>query len=182
MQSDIYSLGLVLYEVFTGKRAFEAATLAELVRLHSETTPVSPSSLVKELDPAVENAILRCLDPEPSNRPSSALAVAARLPGGDPLAAALAAGETPSPQMVAASGSTAALPWKIAVPTSGRRACSVWRPSHSWPPRSSMIEKAQLTKPPEVLADKARELDPDASATPRRRATPLTPSISTTIF
>ena len=63
MQSDIYSLGLVLYEVFTGKRAFEASTLAELVRLHSETTPLSPSSLVKELDPAVESAILRCLDP-----------------------------------------------------------------------------------------------------------------------
>src|ERR1700727_1840927 len=117
VQSDIYSLGLVLYEVFTGKRAFEASTLAELVRLHTETTPVSPSSLVKELDPAVESAILRCLDSEPSNRPSSALAVAARLPGGDPLAAALAAGETPSPQVVAASGETAALPWKIAVPS-----------------------------------------------------------------
>ena len=42
VQSDIYSLGLVLYEVFTGKRAFEASTLAELVRLHSETTPAQP--------------------------------------------------------------------------------------------------------------------------------------------
>src|ERR1700735_4052773 len=92
IQSDIYALGLVLYEVFTGKRAFEASTLAELVRLHSETTPVSPSTLVRELDPAVENTILRCLDPEPSNRPQSALAGAARVPGGDPLAAALAAG------------------------------------------------------------------------------------------
>src|SRR5579863_8548117 len=81
MRSDIYSLGLVLYEVFTGKRAFEAATLAELVRLHTESTPVSPTTLVKDLDPAVESAILRCLDSEPSNRPSSALAVAARLPG-----------------------------------------------------------------------------------------------------
>ena len=42
VQSDIYSLGLVLYEIFTGKRAFEAATLAELVRLHSETSPGEP--------------------------------------------------------------------------------------------------------------------------------------------
>jgi serine/threonine protein kinase len=157
VQSDIYSLGLVLYEVFTGKRAFEASTLAELVRLHTETSPVSPSTLVKELDPAVESAILRCLDPEPSNRPSSALAVAARLPGGDPLAAALAAGETPSPQMVAASGDTAALPWKIAVPTlavalAGLTAFVFLASSFS------MIEKAQLTKSPEVLADKARDL------------------------
>ncbi len=157
IQSDIYSLGLVLYEVFTGKRAFEAATLAELVRLHSETLPASPSSLVKELDPAVESTILRCLDSEPSNRPSSALAVAARLPGGDPLAAALAAGETPSPQMVAASGDTAALPWKIAVPTLAAAllglATFVFLTA-----TFSMVEKANLNKPPEVLADKARDL------------------------
>ena len=157
MQSDIYALGLVLYEIFTGKRAFEASTLAELVRLHSETTPASPSTLVKELDPAVESAILRCLDPEPSKRPASALAVAASLPGGDPLAAALAAGETPSPQMVAASGETAALSWKIAVPTLAVAlvglAAFVFLAASS-----SMIEKEQLTKPPEVLADKAREL------------------------
>jgi predicted Ser/Thr protein kinase len=157
VQSDIYSLGLVLYEVFTGKRAFDASTLAELVRLHSETTPVSPSTLVKELDPAVENAILRCLDPEPSNRPSSALAVAARLPGGDPLAAALAAGETPSPQLVAASGSIAALAFKIALPTAlAALAClALFAVLEA---TSSMLERSQLTKSAEVLADKARDL------------------------
>ena len=45
---------------------------------------------------------------DPDLRPASALAVAAALPGGDPLAAALAAGETPSPEMVAAAGETSA--------------------------------------------------------------------------
>src|ERR1700735_4889791 len=61
VQSEIYSLGLVLYEVFIGRRAFEASTLAELVRLHSETTPLSPSTLEKETGPAVELAVLRRL-------------------------------------------------------------------------------------------------------------------------
>ena len=53
-----------------------------------------------DIDPAVEKVIRRCLDPDPAKRPATALAVAAALPGGDPLAAALAAGETPSPEMV----------------------------------------------------------------------------------
>jgi serine/threonine-protein kinase len=102
--SDIYSLGLVLYEVFTGKKAFDAPTLNELLQLRrSDTTPTGPSSIVPDLDPLVERVIDRCLQKDPSLRPSSALQVAAALPGGDPIAAALAAGETPSPEMVAAA-------------------------------------------------------------------------------
>ena len=61
------------------------------------------------MDPAVERVILRCLEKEPHERPKSATAVAASLPGGDPLAAVLAAGETPSPEMVAAAGKSVAI-------------------------------------------------------------------------
>ena len=114
-QSDLYSLGLVLYEVFTGKRAFTAEALAELMRSGGVSTPSRPSSVVKDLDPAAERAILRCLEPDPRNRPPSALSVAAALPGGDPLAAALAAGETPSPEMVAAAGETSGISRRTAI-------------------------------------------------------------------
>ncbi|HSE26494.1 MAG TPA: protein kinase, partial [Pyrinomonadaceae bacterium] len=104
IRSDIYSLGLVLYEVFTGKKAFDAPTIGQLLDLRrSDTTPTTPSSLVQNIDPLVERVILRCLEKDPDRRPASALQVAASLPGGDPLAAALAAGETPSPEMVAAT-------------------------------------------------------------------------------
>lgn len=104
VKSDIYSLGLVLYEVFTGKKAFDAPTIGQLLDLrNSDTTPTTPSSLVQNIDPLVERVILRCLEKDPEKRPASALQVAASLPGGDPLAAALAAGETPSPEMVAAA-------------------------------------------------------------------------------
>jgi hypothetical protein len=110
IKSDIYSLGLVLYELFTGRRAFEAATLNELIKLRrSDTTPTTPTSIVKDLDPVVEKVIDRCIQKDPSLRPSSALQVAAALPGGDPIAAALAAGETPSPEMVAAAPTEGAL-------------------------------------------------------------------------
>ena len=105
-KSDLYSLGLVLYEILTGKRAFNATTLPELIRQRESAVPASPSAIVRDLDPLVERVILRCLEKDPAQRPASALQVAAALPGGDPLAAALAAGETPSPEMVAAAGAT----------------------------------------------------------------------------
>ena len=105
-KSDIYSLGLILYEILTGKRAFEASTLAELIKQRESGTITNPSTLIRDLDPLIERVVLRCLETDPDKRPASALQVAAALPGGDPLAAALAAGETPSPEMVAAAGQT----------------------------------------------------------------------------
>ena len=113
-QTDLYALGLVLYELFTGKRAFEAGQIADLARLQ-QSTPTSPSAHVSNLDPSIERAILRCLAPNPADRPSSAAALAAALPGGDPLAMAQAAGETPSPEMVARAGGTGALRPPVAV-------------------------------------------------------------------
>src|SRR5271168_4602000 len=114
-KSDIYSLGLILYEILTGKRAFEASTLAELIKLREQGALTHPSTLVKDLDPLIERVMLRCLEKDPALRPASALQVAAALPGGDPLAAALAAGETPSPEMVAASGEKEGLSAKLAI-------------------------------------------------------------------
>ena len=105
-RSDIYSLGLVLYEMFTGKRAFET---------RDRSAVPSAASVIKDVDPAVERLIAKCLDPDAAKRPQSALAVARALPGGDPLAEALAAGDTPSPEMVAASEDTGALSVRAAV-------------------------------------------------------------------
>ena len=116
VRSDIYSLGLVLYELFTGKRAFEADTVAELREIREESHPPTPSSVVDGLDPAIERVILKCLEIDPRDRPPSSLAVASALPGGDPLAAALAAGETPSPELLAASGEVGVLRPSVALP------------------------------------------------------------------
>jgi hypothetical protein len=110
VQSDLYGLGLILYETYTGHAPFKAATVGEWRDAHTSATPGTPSSHVSDIEPAVERAILRCLEKDPAKRPASAAQVAAALPGGDPLAAAIAAGETPSPELVAASGEEGTLP------------------------------------------------------------------------
>lgn len=157
VQSDLYAVGLVLYEMFTGKLPFQANTLAEMTRLRQESRVTTPSTFIGELDKNVERAILRCLEADPAMRPSSALALAAMLPGGDPLAAALAEGETPSPEAVAAAGSTEALSPKIAIPALAgiligiAAFCLI-------SPRLYLINLIPMENSPDVLAAKARDI------------------------
>jgi len=156
-KSDLYSLGLVMYEIFTGKKPYEAATYDEMARLREKSAPTAPSMHLKDIDPLVERVMLRCLEKDPAKRPASAIQVAAALPGGDPLAAALAAGETPSPEMVAASGEKEGL-----------------RPAIAWgslllivvgivatvvlAQKTQLLNLVPLPSPPEVLAAKARDM------------------------
>ena len=87
IQSDLYSLGLILYEAFTGQPVHKSGSIEELNRAHAASSPRPPAELVADLDPAVERAILHSLQKDPRQRPASARAVAD----------ALVARETPSP-------------------------------------------------------------------------------------
>jgi hypothetical protein len=156
-RSDIYSLGLVIYEIITGKRAFDSDTLAGLERARAEKTITNPSTLVKDLDPRIERVVLRCLEPDPANRPASALAVAAALPGGDPLGEALAAGDTPSPEMVAAAGEGIGLKARAAVILLAATVAGLILQA-GLAQKLSALEHMRLDNSPEVLAQKAREM------------------------
>ena len=117
---------------------------------------VRPSTIVTTLDPGIERAILRCLEPDPDRRPASALAVSAALPGGDPLAAALAAGETPSPEMVAAAGEGAGLRARVAWPLWAAIVAGI-AVSFVMGLRTSPLDKMRPEYTAEVLAQKARD-------------------------
>ncbi len=156
IKSDIYALGLVMYEMFTGNRAFEADTLADLIRLREESRPSEISSKVRDVDPAVERIILKCLDPDPQKRPAGALAISAALPGGDPLAAALAAGETPSPEMVAAAGAQEGLKPAIAIACLAAILISLGAVV-LLDSRQELAAKVNFELPPEALAVEAHK-------------------------
>jgi serine/threonine-protein kinase len=156
VRSDIYALGLVLYEVFTGQRALEGRNLAELIKQREQSGIVPPCVLVKDLDPDIESGIMRCLRPEPEARPASALAVAASLPGGDPLAAALAAGETPSPAMVAAAGMTDAMSSRHTMLAAAWMAIALVATLLMYQ-RVLLVNRIPIPKPPDALADRAQE-------------------------
>jgi hypothetical protein len=113
IQSDLFALGLILSEIFTGRAVLKAGSIPDLIRAH-ESSLSQAVTFTEDVDTTVQRVIRRCLEREPHDRPASARAVAAGLPGGDPLEAALAAGETPSPEMVAASGETGQLSLRTA--------------------------------------------------------------------
>jgi eukaryotic-like serine/threonine-protein kinase len=157
IKTDIYALGLVLFEIFTGKRARDAATIQELRALDDTGTVTTPSALVRDLDPAVERVILRCLDRDPAKRPASALVVAAALPGGDPLAAALAAGETPSPDILVAAAESEAVPILQGLALAAGLIASIVVYA-LFSARATMADLVPLEKPPAVLADRAQQI------------------------
>jgi serine/threonine-protein kinase len=155
-QSDLFALGLVLYEAATGHHAFRATTIAQLRQAHT-TGASAPSLAAPDLEPALERAILRCLEPAPTERPSSAREVARLLPGGDPLLAALEAGLTPSPEMVAAAGGEGTLrpptAWALLGGVVLALAVGAWTAQ-----RSAPLATAPPPKSPEVLLERGREI------------------------
>jgi hypothetical protein len=156
-KTDIYALGLVLYELFTGRRAFVADSLPRLIELQRSSSPPAPTRCVQDLDPRVDRAILQCLDKDPARRPASAMDVASTLLGPDALGVAVAAGEVPSPEMVAAAGKGTSLNAGAALALVGltvaAQLLAVWLAR-----RTALFDRIPFDEPPEALAERAREI------------------------
>ena len=67
-RSDIYSLGIIIYEMLTGKRPFDAATASEYIAKHIRETPSSPSDTNPLIPPFLDKIILKCLEKDPRQR------------------------------------------------------------------------------------------------------------------
>ena len=155
VQSDLFAVGLVLYEVFTGRRAFPASGQADLARLQEDHKPASVCDLVPGLDPRIGKVISQCLEIEPSLRPKSAQAVVGSLPKGDPLATAMAEGRTPSPEIVANAVAGGHLTPRVATALLAATVLGVVLIA-ALAGRSTIAGLAPLNRSPEALATRAR--------------------------
>jgi len=71
-RSDLYSLGVVLYELLTGKTPFEGDTPVEVAMKHLSNAPKPPSELRKDIPPELDMVVLRALAKDPNDRYQSA--------------------------------------------------------------------------------------------------------------
>lgn len=115
VQSDLYSLGLILFELFTGQYPHASKSTKELIKLHqNDSGPVRPSDLIDETDPAIDVVVRRCLEANPSERPKNSASVAAQLSFGNPIDSSLSSNELPSTDLLATYGQLGTLTSRVA--------------------------------------------------------------------
>jgi serine/threonine-protein kinase len=78
-RSDLFSLGVTLYQALTGRLPFTGANVVELVRQIRQAEPAAPRPFLPSLPAPFERVVLRMLAKRPEDRPSSAAALLADL-------------------------------------------------------------------------------------------------------
>jgi beta-lactam-binding protein with PASTA domain/predicted Ser/Thr protein kinase len=104
--SDLYSIGVMLYEALAGRVPFEAESAVAIAMKQVSHTPQRPSSINPAVTPALDAVVMRALEKDPGQRFQSAEAFAAALDaaGREPAAAGGTAAFAPLPPPVVAPG------------------------------------------------------------------------------
>jgi eukaryotic-like serine/threonine-protein kinase len=119
-RSDIYSVGVLLFELLAGRKPFEAQQIGELILMHRESPPPSIRALAPAagISPALEAVVLKALSKRQQDRPQSAAEMAAALDA-TPEGGVRAEGPAPA-AAVAQAPAQAARPGGLPAPPAGR--------------------------------------------------------------
>ena len=131
--SDVYSLGVILYEMLSGKPPFQAAGFGQLLVMHIQEPPPALSSRATNVPPALEELVMRMLSKAADHRPADAAAVRRELVA---IASSLA---------VDASRS---LTWAPSAPAMQAAAAAVASPPLPTPSPSALFGEVAGTTPP----------------------------------
>jgi eukaryotic-like serine/threonine-protein kinase len=126
--ADLYALGVVSYQLLTGRLPYEAASLTDLARMQEGSPPLSPHDVDREVPRALSEAVMRALHPLPEGRYEGALEMSDALAGGlqgiapEPTEATVALDRTASTRMLGdATAATRAEPRTSARPAQRTR-------------------------------------------------------------
>ncbi|MBA2285590.1 MAG: protein kinase [Ktedonobacteraceae bacterium] len=168
--ADVYALGIVIYEMLTGRTPFDGDTPVAVAMQHIQDLPVPPSQLNPNIPPALEDIIMRCLEkiPEMRYRDGSALARALENLGeaelsGDGLPTGATPGTTSAPvpaygQRVPGAAGAVSDPATVAWEQDGRRA-STSSPQHGAPVAPFAGAMVEQHYPPQAMYGGAPLID-----------------------
>jgi serine/threonine protein kinase len=163
-RSDLYALGVILYEITTGKLPFRADTTQDLLQLHARTLPPKPEQVNPHIPPALAQVIMRSLAKNP----------AARFPSASALTTALAeALQLPVPESLALPGlppDRDNMPTVMADPPASSRdpasGAGAWTPFLGMPDASSVVPAQGPTSGPGSTVPMQEPTSSPASVTP----------------
>ncbi|THA84010.1 protein kinase [Streptomyces sp. A0592] len=97
-RSDLYSVGIMLFQLLTGRIPFDADSPLAIAYAHVQEEPVAPSSINRSVTPAMDALVARALKKNPNERFPTAAAM------GDEVARVLGSGQTGAPVIVQGQG------------------------------------------------------------------------------